>query len=175
MNPKIEKCLEKIKKRLAETKKWLAKTTTKCLEKIKKWIPETKKWLKEHLNLCNIIIGVCIIIILMSLFIIIKPKEEKDKSKTVNEINVNSSSVKEETQKNPQKETKEAITEEDARKKALDKLKEIGEQNIQESDLEISKIERNGEEYYYIESPDNTLEIKISSGEIKRLNSIVVE
>ncbi len=67
------------------------------------------------------------------------------------------------------------ITEEKAVTKALDRFTEMGEENLITNDLEVLKINRKGEYYYYISSPQNSLEIRISDGKIVRENSVLVE
>ena len=67
------------------------------------------------------------------------------------------------------------ITEEEATTKALDRFNEMGEENLSKDNLEVLKILRSGEYYYYISSPDNSLEIRISDGKIVRENSVLVE
>lgn len=66
-------------------------------------------------------------------------------------------------------------SEQAARAVAVAKFHELGEAGITESDLEIMKIQRQGEDYYYIASNENTLEIKVDTGKITRINSIPVE
>lgn len=121
-----------------------------------------KETLKKSLKWYNICILVCVIIILILLFIILKPKGQKPK--TVNGIKVISSTIKED----------EEIKEEEARKMAVKQFKKLGE-NISEKDLNVTTIRRSGELYYYIQSQQNTLEIKIKGGEITRINSVIVE
>ena len=67
------------------------------------------------------------------------------------------------------------ISEEKAVDKALKRFEKMGEENLSEDNLEVLKILRNGEYYYYISSPDNSLEIRISDGKIVRENSVLVE
>lgn len=67
------------------------------------------------------------------------------------------------------------ITEENAVTKAIDRFDEMGEENLTEENLEVLKILRKGEYYYYISSPNNSLEIRISDGKIVRENSVLVE
>ena len=43
-----------------------------------------------------------------------------------------------------------------------------------EDKINIIKIDRNGEEYYYVTSEENTAEIKIKGGQITRINSASV-
>ena len=97
------------------------------------------------------------------MFVIFKP----DTKNTTTE----KSNTKTEIIKTEEKE----ITEENARKLAKKQFKKLGEKNIKEKGLNVEKIQRKGEEYYYITSEKNTLEIKIDSGKITRVNSVAVE
>lgn len=125
---------------------------------------KTKKWLKRQFNLYNFSILICIVIIIVSLFVIFRPKGEKTERKTVDGVKVIASSIKED----------EEITEEEARKMAKKQFKRLGE-NISEKDLNVTTIRRSGELYYYVQSQKNTLEIKIKGGEITRINTVIVE
>lgn len=118
------------------------------------------KKLKKIFNLYNLAIVICIIAIAISLFIFFKP----DKKVTSYGLEVVDTKVKEE----------ENITEENARKAAAKQFKKLGEK-VKEADLNVTKIKRKEEEYYYITSAENTLEIKIKGGEITRINSAVVD
>jgi len=104
------------------------------------------KKIKKMFNLYNIAIAGCIIIVIVSLCIIFLP----NKSKSKNEIEIVQSGIEE---------TKE-ITEDEARKLAVEQFKKIGEK-IKKDELAVSKIKRDTEEYYYIRSKDNSLEIRI--------------
>jgi len=64
-------------------------------------------------------------------------------------------------------------SENQAKKTAVKQFKKLGE-NTKEEDLQIMKIQRKGEEYYYITSKENTLEIKIDTGKVTRINSVEV-
>lgn len=57
---------------------------------------------------------------------------------------------------------------------AEEKFKELGE-NIDKKDLEVLKIQRKGELYYYISARENTIEIREKDSKITRINSIPVE
>ena len=46
---------------------------------------------------------------------------------------------------------------------------------LKKEDLKVIKIQREGEEYYYITSVENSLEIKIKGGKISRINAAPVE
>lgn len=121
------------------------------------------KIIKKIFRSYNLAIFGCIIVILASMFVIFKP----DTKNTTTE----KSNTKTEIIKTEEKE----ITEENARKLAKKQFKKLGEKNIKEKDLNVEKIQRKGEEYYYITSEKNTLEIKIDSGKITRVNSVAVE
>ena len=69
---------------------------------------------------------------------------------------------------------KEKISEKDARKIAKKQFKELDEK-VKAEDLEVQKIQRQGEDYYYISSENNTCEIKIATGQITRLNSVKID
>ena len=122
-----------------------------------------RKIIKKIFRPYNLAIFGCIIVILASMFVIFKP----DTKNTTTE----KSNTKTEIIKTEEKE----ITEENARKLAKKQFKKLGEKNIKEKELNVEKIQRKGEEYYYITSETNTLAIKIDSGKITRVNSVAVE
>ncbi len=123
-----------------------------------------QEFIKKYFSIYNLVIVGLIIIIIVSLIIIIKPQEGKRKQKTVDGVKVVTSKIKED----------EKITEKEARKLTVKQFKRIGE-NINEGDLQVTLIQRSGEEYYYIVSPKNTIEIRIIGGEVTRINSVIVE
>ena len=57
---------------------------------------------------------------------------------------------------------------------AVKKFKELGEK-VKKEQLEVLKIQRKGELYYYISAKENSLEIKISDLQITRVNGILVD
>lgn len=127
-----------------------------------------KEKLKKMLNLYNIAVATCIIVIIVSLYIILKPedgetfaKREKTMVDGVEVIETN------------KKETEE-ISEKEARKIAVKQFRKLNEK-VKEDSLDIIKIQRKGEEYYYIVSPKNNMEIKIMGGKVTRVNSSLVE
>ena len=63
---------------------------------------------------------------------------------------------------------------EKAVKVAQEKFKELGEK-VKKEELEVLKIKRKGEYYYYISAKDNTVEIRITDNKITRVNSVPVE
>jgi len=131
---------------------------------------KTVKKLKKMLNLHNFAVAGCVILIIASLVIIIEPDfsslfavevlAEGNQEKEVNIVQADKKG--------------EEISEEDARRLAKNQFKEIGEEKVNTKKLEVLKIDRQGEEYYYISSTENTVEIKISTGEITRINSVKV-
>lgn len=125
-----------------------------------------RKIIKKIIRPYNLAIFGCIILISVSMFVIFKP----DKNNISTE-NSKASNKKTEIIKSDEKE----ITEEKARKLAKKQFKKLGEKNIKENELNVEKIQRKGEDYYYITSEKNTLEIKIDSGKITRVNSVAVE
>lgn len=121
---------------------------------------ELKRKLKRALTPYHIATTICLIVLITSLCIILKPETKK----TPSGITVVSSKTKE----------NEEITEEEAKELAIKQFKKIGEKNLEKDKINIIKIDRNGEEYYYITSAENTAEIKIKGGQITRINSASV-
>lgn len=121
---------------------------------------ELKRKLKRALTPYHIATTICLIVLITSLCIILKPETKK----TASGITIVSSKTKE----------NEEITEEQAKELAIKQFKKIGEKNLEKDKINIIKIDRNGEEYYYVTSAENTAEIKIKSGQITRINSASV-
>lgn len=121
---------------------------------------ELKRKLKRALTPYHIATTICLIVLITSLCIILKPETKK----TPRGITVVSSKTKE----------NEEITEEEAKELAIKQFKKIGEKNLEKDKINIIKIDRNGEEYYYVTSAENTAEIKIKGGQITRINSASV-
>lgn len=119
-----------------------------------------KRKLKRALTPYHIATTICLIVLITSLCIILKPETKK----TPSGITVVSSKTKE----------NEEITEEEAKELAIKQFKKIGDKNLEKDKINIIKIDRNGEEYYYVTSAENTAEIKIKSGQITRINSASV-
>lgn len=116
--------------------------------------------LRRILNMYNIAIVVIIVLVCFCIYIGIK----NDEVVTPSGIKVVSTNIKED----------EEISEEKAKKAAEKQFKRIGE-NVKSEDLKIMRIQRDGEEYYYITSSQNSLEIKIKGGKIERINTAPVE
>ena len=119
-----------------------------------------KRKLKRTITPYNIAITICLIVLITSLCIILKPETKK----TPSGITIVSSKTKE----------NEEITEEQVKELAIKQFKKIGEKNLEKDKINIIKIDRNGEEYYYVTSAENTAEIKIKGGQITRINSASV-
>lgn len=114
-------------------------------------------------SIYNLAIILCVIAIVVSLIIILKPKSSK--KITADGVEIVQAKIG----------SDEQISEKEAKKIAVKQFKKIGESNIDENNLEILQIQRKGTEYYYVASKENTLEIKIAGGTITRINSVVVE
>lgn len=119
-----------------------------------------KKQLKRLLNVYNLAILCCVIIVIIALYFVFKP----EKMTTPYGIEV----IDTKTNKN------EEISEEKAKEVAIKQFEKLGEEVIKIEELTVKKIERKGEEYFYITSQNNSLEIKIKGGEIVRINSAAV-
>ena len=70
--------------------------------------------------------------------------------------------------------SQEYSDEKKAVKVARAKFKELGE-NTDNIELEVLKITRKGNLYYFISSKENTVEISADTFEVKRINSVPVE
>ena len=120
------------------------------------------KILKKIFNLYNLAMILCIIVILFSLYIIIKP-------------HINFSLISKEQTNVQEDEGKKEISEDKARKIAQKKFKELGEKKVNKDSLKVTLIQRDSELYYYVCSLDNTVEISQKTGKIIRINSANVE
>lgn len=111
----------------------------------------------------NLAIILCVIVIIVALIIIFKPSNNK--KITSDGVEIVQAKI----------DSNEAISEEDAKELAIKQFKKIGESDIDEGNLKVLKIQRQGEEFYYIASKENTVEIQIIGGDITRINSVVIE
>ena len=102
---------------------------------------------EPKLNLYKVAMVICVILILISAIVILCMSSNSEKD---GKIEIATTNIKED----------ENITE---------------EKNLKEENITVSEVERNGEHYYYVCSPENTLEIKITGGKITRINSVPVE
>lgn len=117
--------------------------------------------LKKYFNLYTLAIVVCIVVIIAVLYFFFKPEKRITTPSGIEVIDTNI-------------EAENKISEEKAKEAATKQFKILGEK-VYEKDLNIKKIKRQGEEYYYITSKENTMEIKIKGGKITRINSAPVE
>lgn len=117
---------------------------------------------KKKTILLSIGIIITILIVCIVLFVL---KEANVIGKNKNESSGVAQSI---TENSDEQKKKKAIDE------ALNKFRELGE-NVNENELEVMKIKRKNEYYYYISSKQNTVEVRLSDNKITRVNSILVE
>ena len=123
-------------------------------------IKKVMEKLKSMLTIYNLALLICGIIFILSLYIVLKP----DEIVTPSGIAVVETNIKE----------TEEISEQAARKIAVKQFKRLREK-LKKEDLKVIKIQRDGEEHYYITSIQNSLEIKIKGGKITRINAAPIE
>ena len=134
--------------------------------KEKSTIKEEKNKVKDNnkimklLTPYNIIMAISIILIITSLYIIFKPNK-KFTSYGVEIVQSNVGKNKE-------------LTEDEARKIAVKQFEKLNEK-VEEDSLEVIKLERENELYYYISSEKNTMEVRIKGGEVTRINAVPVK
>ena len=116
------------------------------------------KQIKQIKNKKRIITIVSLILILIVIIVVmfLLDKQYKTFGGSISEVfEINTNNKTNNTLSNEEdKQKQEAI------KVAKKKFNELGE-NVEENNLEVLKIQRKGELYYYISSKDNTLEIRI--------------
>lgn len=117
--------------------------------------------LKRYFNLYSLAIVCCIIVVIIGIYFFIKPEKNKT---TPSGIEIVDTKINE----------NDEISEDKAKETAEKQFKNLGEK-ISKEKLNIKKIKRQGEEYYYITSKENTMEIKIKGGKVTRINSAPVE
>lgn len=117
---------------------------------------------KKKTILLSIGIIITILIVCIVLFVL---KEANVIGKNKNESSGVAQSI---TENSDEQKKKKAID------VALNKFRELGE-NVNENELEVMKIKRKNEYYYYISSKQNTVEVRLSDNKIIRVNSILVE
>lgn len=120
-----------------------------------------KRKLRRIVNLRNLAIVACIVLIVVALYIALKPDDE---IVTPSGIKVVDTRIKE----------NEEISENDAKEAAVKQFKRLDE-TVKKEELRCQKIERNQVEYYYITSKQHSLEIKIKGGKIERIDTMPVE
>lgn len=151
-----------------------------------------KRYLKKKrrvFTLYNFMILACIAVILVSVYFLFDLKDEvsgfiASTKETVGNFigNLGKSSDEDKAKNSTKNETKTPngsntgeITEDEAKDIAVKRFIALGEQNVDATSLSVKKIRRSGEEYYYITSAENTLEVKIQGGKITRVNSVIVD
>ena len=148
-----------------------------------------KNKLKSIFSLRNIAIAICILVIIIVVVILIfEPDFNKnaEQQATIASTSQNDSNIPQNNQEPEEQNASEdnkdhnvvqnnnsgkKISEEDAKKLALRQFNELGEKDLNESELKIKTIKRSGELYYHVASQNNTIEIKIETGEITRINT----
>ena len=118
-----------------------------------------KRKIKKMLNLYNLAIIACAVLIVVALCIMLKPDKKEDTSQVSNSTQV---------VKNEKKDNKKQIKEDKAREIAKKRFEQLGENDVKESELDVKKITRNGEDSYFISSANNTLEVRATDGKIIR-------
>lgn len=129
-----------------------------------------KRKIKKMLNLYNLAIIACLVLIVVALCVIFKPEKKVETSKASN-----NKEVVQNEKKDNKKDNKKEIKEDKAREIAKKRFEQLGENDVKESELEVKKITRNDENSYFISSANNTLEVRATDGKIIRINSVVVD
>lgn len=153
-----------------------------------------KRYLKKKrrvFTLYNFMVLVCIAVILGSVYFLFDLEDEvsgfvttaKDTvgkfigniGKSSDEDKTNNKNTAKNETKSPNNSNVEEITEDEAKDIAVQRFTALGEENVSSTAISVKKIRRSGEEYYYITSAENTLEVKIKGGKITRVNSVIVD
>ena len=138
-----------------------------------------KRFKKKKLKWHKLVIIICLALIIVSLYFIFKYKDKLNFKNIFGGSNISSINDKNNTVDgveivpNDNKENKE-ISEEDAKNIAIRQFANLGE-GANPNKLNVIRLQRNGEEFFYVSSPKNTVEIRISDGKITKINSVVVE
>lgn len=106
-----------------------------------------------------LIIGI-IIIVIIAFIIIFIPKHDKDIVDGIKIVQI-------------EKEEALDTTQNQAIDATIEQFKRLGE-NVTKQDLKVDIIERDGDSYYYIKSPQNSIQIQINTGKIVRINSVSI-
>ena len=132
-------------------------------------IPDFSYLIKNKKRIIAIVSLILILIVIIVVMFLLD-KQYKTFGGSISEVfEINTNNKTNNTLSNEEdKQKQEAI------KVAKKKFNELGE-NVEENNLEVLKIQRKGELYYYISSKDNTLEIRIKDNKITRVNSVPVE
>lgn len=127
---------------------------------------------KRVFNMYSVIVLICIILIIIAIVTIFCKKEKSA------DINENDQGIVENVEENEEKniilKTGDA-NERAAKIIAIEKFKELGEDNLKNEDLKLSNITKDGEAYYYIASEKNSMEMHVESGRITKINNKLVK
>ena len=120
---------------------------------------KSKKLLKKYRKYGKyaIIAGICIIIII-AIVIKVLPKGKIVDGVRIVEI---------------EKTENEEITKEEALQISVKQFKYLGEKE-KEDQLRVEKITQDGQEYFYIKSAQNSIQIQIKGGKIIRINNVII-
>lgn len=129
---------------------------------------------KRIFSLCNFIILICVIAIIASLVMIIKPNFNQLLESILGEFKDYETVTASNGIKIVISNTKGRISEENAKELAKNQFKELGDK-VEKDKIKVMRIVRKGEGYYYVTSPRNSLEIQITTGKITRINSEIIE
>ena len=112
---------------------------------------------KNWIFIITVIIAIIAVIVAIIKFL---PKYDKD---TVDGIKI------------VQIEKEEALdtTKKQAVEATIEQFKRLGEE-VSEQDLKVDIIDRDGDAYYYIKSPQNSIQIQINTGKIVKINSVSI-
>lgn len=140
------------------------------------------KRFKKKSNSHKFAIIICLAIIIGALCFIFKDNLINIKDNLINIFNKNDITATDNDKKtvdgveivpNDNKESME-ISEEEAKDIAIRQFANLGE-GANPNKLNVIRLQRNGEEFFYVASPKNTVEIRISDGKITKINSVIVE
>jgi hypothetical protein len=70
-----------------------------------------------------------------------------------------------------QKPANQDTTRQQAVDATIEQFKRLGE-NVKEQDLKVDIITRNGQQYYYIKSAQNSIKIEVKTGKVVMINSV---
>ena len=153
-----EKKEEKI---VIESQKEEIKTDTEKTERSRNRITKIKQ-IKVKKGIRNAVIVVIAIIAIFIAMLILDKSQHTFNGQVLKLVGITEKKQEDEEDK------KETV------KVAQEKFKELGEKTKKEN-LEVLKIKRKGEYYYYISAKENTVEVRIKDNKITRVNSIPIE
>lgn len=140
------------------------------------------KRFKKKSNLSNFAIIICLVIIIASLCFVFRDNLINIKDNVIKIFNKNDVTATDNDKKtidgveiaSTNTEKDKEISEDDARSIAIRQFANLGEV-VNADKLNVIRLQRSGEEFFYVASPKNTVEIRILDGKITRINSVIVE